>query len=555
MSGKTLFISILFGSLFAWAEQPMCVFKADDMGNIASVSQSVCEQTQKSPECQALFKTMSPEDLLHKSLECTNQEDRSTSYEIYREYRDGCNQGGWNFVINGAIGIRLGFVQSVLDVKNIGEEEKACNADIENKRAIFADYNIAVPEILKLKVPSEADLKELPCNRLRAKFQESLEQKNREVMTQVQRKREKNLTPQEQAFVDFRKSKRTANGDDLIKSAKDKLDEMKVKYQCYNTRTAAEMICEAAAQVGTMLGGPARLAFQAAKSQRIIKIAGVNRGAAVAAESGVAGAIKLENMAGLTNAQIIAKAEEALGGGKFTDPLKGAAVIKAHEVAAGTGRGFTVNAAGELESSTYSALDLRLKAKALRKAGFTQPEQDLLMRRGIAGSYADREILRVHANDLRLAAQRSELPEAVKAETTKNPELEHKLKFPKKEVNTDAFKQTAKAYDDYLAAAGKNATNADYSTAAMMNMRGENYAKAAEYFVRSKGAVASLKRTEDVVEDLVREKNEFYEIIKKHPNNAKVKKQYEDHRKMMEAVTQIPDFTLSPAARDRLLRN
>ncbi|MNK91272.1 hypothetical protein D3C87_1113640 [compost metagenome] len=528
----------------------MCVYKSDDMGNLASVSQSVCEQTQKSSECQALYQTMTPEDLLHKSLECTNQEDRSTSYEMYKEYRDGCNQGGWNFVINGATSIREGFAQTVLDIKNIGEEENSCNADIENKRAIFDDYNISVPEILRLNKPSDVDLIELPCNRLRAKFQESLEQKNREVMIQVQRKREKNLTPQEQEFVNFRNAKRSTSSD-LIESAKKKLDEMKVKYQCYNTRTAAEMICEAAAQVGTMLGGPARLAFQTAKSQRIIKIAGVNRGAAVAAESGVASAIKLENMKGLTNAQIIAKAEDALGGGKFTDPLKGAAVIKAHEVAEGTGRGFTVNAAGELESSTYSALDLRLKAKALREGGFTEPELDLLMRRGIAGSYADSAKLQTRANDLRLAAERSELGEDPRIWA--NSDLANKPQFPKTPVNTKAYQEAAKAYDDYLKVT-KNATDRDYWIAAKMNSRAENYEKSAEYFVRSKGSASSLNRTEDVISSLTRERDELRVLAAKNPSNQSLQKTYKDHLKLMEAVTKLPNFPLSPAAMSQMLK-
>jgi hypothetical protein len=364
MSGKFLFISLLLGSALAWAEQPMCVYKADDMGNLASVSQSVCEQTQKSPECQALYKTMSPEDILHKSLECTNQEDRSTSYEMYKEYRDGCNQGGWNFVTNMATSIGEGLAQTVLDIKNVGQEEMACDADLEKKRAIFDDYNISVPEILRLNSPTEADLKGLPCNRLKAKFQESLEMKNREVMIQVQRKREKNLTVQEQEFVDFRNARR-GTSPDLIDSAKKKLDEMKVKYQCYNTRTAAEMICEAAAEVGTLLGGPARLAFQAAKSQRILRIAGMGRGAVATAEVGTATA-NLARMSTLSNAQRIAEAEKALGM-TLTQTQKDA-VIRAHEVGAGTGRGFTVNAKGELDISGYDATDLRQKAKIIKHA-------------------------------------------------------------------------------------------------------------------------------------------------------------------------------------------
>lgn len=546
MVRRILLISILLGSVVAGAEQPMCVYKADDMGNLSSVSQSICEQTQKSPECQELYKTMSPEDLLHKSLECTNQEDRSTSYEMYKEYRDGCNQGGWNFVTNVANGIG----DSLAQIRDLGKEEVACNANLEMKRAIFADYNISVPEILRLTTPSEADIQALPCNRLKAKLQESMEQKNREVMIQVQRKREKNLTPQEQDFVDFRNKKRETSGS-LIDAAKKKLDELHVKYQCYNTRTAAEMICEAAAEVGTMLGGPARLAFQAAKSERILKLAGLGRGVASAGKVETATA-NLARVSALSNADRIAEAEKVLGR-SLTQAQKDA-LIKAHEVGAGTGRGFTVNAAGELESSTYSALDLREKAKILQDAGFSAEQRQTLMRRGIAGSVADVQKLKTQANDLRLAAQKSELPEPVKAESNKNPELLNKVSFPKKEVNTEAFKKTAKAYDDYLAAAGRNASDSDYGTAAMMNMRGENYSKAAEYYVRSKGAVKSSQRTDYVIEDLVRERNEYYEIMRSRPNNAKVKKQYEDHRKMMEAVTNLPDFPLSPAAKSQLLK-
>lgn len=540
MSGKFLFISILLVSAFAWAEQPMCVYKADDMGNLASVSQSVCEQTQKSPECQALYQTMSPEDLLHKSLECTNQEDRSTSYEMYKEYRDGCNQGGWNFVSNFATGIGEGFAQTVLDIKNVGQEEMACDADVERKRAIFEDYNISVPEILRLNTPSEADIQGLPCNRLKAKFQESLEQKNREVMTQVQRKREKNLTPQEQEFVEFRNSKR-ATSSDLIESAKSKLDEMKVKYQCYNTRTAAEMICEAAAEVGTLLGGPARLAFQAAKSQRILKIAGLGRETAATAN--------LARMSSLSNAQRLVEAEKALGT-TLTQAQK-EAVLRAHEVGAGTGRGFTVNAKGDLDISGYDATDLRQKAKILQDAGFTQVQRDTLMRRGIAGSASDSFKLQTRANDLRLAAERSELGEDPRIWA--NMDLADKPKFPNMPVNTKAYQETAKAYDDYLKVS-KSATDRDYWVAAKINSRAENYEKSAEYFVRSKGQVASLKRTEDVVDSLVRERDELRSLAAKNPTNQRLQKTYKDHVKLMEAVTRLPNFPLSPAVMSQMLK-
>lgn len=552
MSGKFLFAMHLLVSVFAgsksWAEQPMCVYKADDMGNLASVSQSVCEQTQKSPECQALYKTMSPEDVLHKSLECTNQEDRSTSYEMYKEYRDGCNQGGWNFVTNTATSIGEGFAQTVLDIKNIGQDEMACDADLDRKRAIFEDYNISVPEILRLNSPSEADIKALPCNRLKAKFQESLELKNREVMTQVQRKREKNLTPQEQEFVDFRNSKRAASSD-LIESAKKKLDEMKVKYQCYNTRTAAEMICEAAAEVGTLLGGPARLAFQAAKSQRILKIAGMGRGAAVTAEVGGAASANLARMSSLTNAQRIAEAEKALGT-TLTQTQKDA-LIRAHEVGAGTGRGFTVNAKGELDVSGYDATDLRQKAKILQEAGLTQAQRETLMRQGIAGSASDSFKLQTRANDLRLAAERSELGEDPRIWA--NTDLADKPKYAKMPVNTKAYQDTAKAYDDYLKVT-KTATDRDYWIAAKMNSRAENYEKSAEYFVKSKGAVASSKRTEEVVESLVRERDELRIMASKNTSNQRLQKTYKDHLKMMEAVTKLPNFPLSPAAMSQMLK-
>lgn len=545
MSGRFLFTALLFASMLARAEQPMCVYKADDMGNLASVSQSVCEQTQKSPECQALYKTMSPEDLLHKSLECTNQEDRSTSYEMYKEYRDGCNQGGWNFVNNTATRIGEGLAQTVLDIKNVGEEEKTCNANIEIKRAIFEDYNIAVPEILRLGLPSEADFAELPCNRLRAKFQEALEQKNREVMTQVQRKREKNLTPEEQQFVAFRNAKRSMNGN-LIESAKQKLDEMKVKYQCYNTRTAAEMICEAAATVGTALVGPARLALQAAKTQRILKIAGAGRAAATA-EAGAAA--NLARMSSLSNTQRIAEAEKALGTA-LTQAQK-EAVIRAHEVGAGTGRGFSVTAKGDLDVSGYNATDLRQKAKILEEAGLSKTERDILMRRGITGSASDTFKLQTRANDLRLAAERSELGEDPRIWA--NADLADKPKFANMPVNTKAYQETAKAYEDYLKAS-KNATDRDYWVAAKINSRAENYEKSAEYFVRSKGSASSLKRTEEVVESLSRERDELRVLAYKNPNNQRLQKTYKDHLKLMEAVTKLPNFPLSPAATSQMLK-
>lgn len=493
-------------SVFAHAEtDQLCYPHENNLVKLEALSDKVCVETRNSPECQALYTKMEPGEVLRKQLDCSSQ---GTSFETSNSFVKDCAQGGWNFVEDLGVSMIEG-----LDLSKEIAAEQECAKDPAKKRAIFDDYNIAVPEILRVPKLSDSQLESMHCGMIRASLQEAREKRNHQVMAQVQRKRGQNLDVKEQEFVAYRDAQRKT-GPGLIEKAKELLKDMKVQPQCYHTQVYREMLCEAVASVATTFAGAGGIAFKAAKAAKIAKLSG------------------LQKMGQLTNAERIAIAEKELidiwgAEGRVLTDAQRKAIIDAHEVGAGTGRGYY----------SYTSQELREKSKILEKAGFDRYERDLLMRKGITGSLSDTtNAIKGEATRLRIEAQKA----AIQGDPV---------------AATGAFQKSAKKLEDYMTNPKVQKSEWDYKYASEINAGAQQYDKAADYYLKSiPNTFRSDERASIAFAELSRIKNELRVLKDGKNKNPRVVKEYEDHRKLIEAVLNRPDFPLSTNIRAELLK-
>lgn len=500
------FLMVWSSSVFAYAESDqLCYLHENNVAKLDALSDKVCVDTRNSSECQALYAKMEPGDVLQKQLDCSSQ---TTSFETSNSFLRDCAQGGWNFVVDLGVSVIEG-----LDLTKEIAAEQECAKSPEKKRAIFDNYNTAVPEILRVPKLSDSQLESMHCGMIRASLQEAREKRNHQVMAQVQRKRGQNLDVKEQEFVAYRDAQRKP-GPGLIEKAKELLNDMKVQPKCYNTQVYREMLCEAVASVATTFVGAGGIVFKAAKAAKIARLSG------------------LQKMARLSNSERIAIAEKDLADiwgaeNRVLTDAQRKAIIDAHEVGSGTGRGYY----------SYTSQELREKSKILEKAGFDHYERDLLMRKGITGSLSDTtNAIKAEATALRHEAQKAAIQ-------------------GNREAATSTFQKSAKKLEDYMTNPKVSKSEWDYKYASDINAGAQQYDKAAEYYLKSiPNTFRSDERATIAFTELNRVKSELRTIKDSGNVNPRIVKEYEDHRKVIEAVIKRPDFPFSDSIRAELLK-
>lgn len=297
----------------------------------------------------------------------------------------------------------------------------------------------------------------------------------------------------------------------LLEKGKEYLTKQGVKLACFDDKAQAEMICYGVFSVVNPAGAAGLLA-KAPKLGKLLKAAGfATKEVGKVAE----GAVDLARMAKLTNAQRITEAEKILGRSLSAEQRE--ALLKAHEVAANTGRGY----------GTYSATDLKQKAEILKAAGFSDVERDQLLRQGVAGLYSDAQKARVFSNEARLQADKLRVSGDVKGATA-------------------TYRNSADSYEVYLKDPKVQKSERDYWVGASLNAHAERYDKAAEYFIKSK-TMANTRAEDtamDIFESLNREKEQLRSIAYKNRDNLGAQKAYEDQRKLIEAVVKNPKLKM-----------
>ena len=529
------FIFILMIASVGWAE-PCVTGGLSQYKSLQNVSQNSCVQMLKSKQCQDLFAKMrangeKPEE---KGLKCQDQSTLSRAYETSRDYYVGCQMGGWNFVKESVVGLGTaigeGAAQIVLGTEAEIATNKACEADPKMKVSLYTIYNQDRPKLLKISVPTAKDLSSKSCTTIKLDLNRHSWQTPKDVGMSIVNKKMagKPLTADEKAFEAWGKSRASGPKDiNLLGQAKAKLKEMGIQLECYNAKAAAAMTCEAIAEVVSYAPGSAGLALKAARLKNISKIAGVAvdaEKAGAAASRAVASAADLRKAASLSNVERITAAEKALG--RKLSQAEKTALIKAHEVGEGTGRGYL----------TYSQADLKQKADALQAAGFSKADRELLMRQGLAGSMSNTQAAKTYANSQRLAAE--------KAGAAGNLDQAKK-----------SYIASADSLEVVMADKTVMKTSRDYWVGAKTNANAGRYDKASDYFIKSYAAEANqTRKAQDIFDALQREKTQLRDILGKNSSSPTARANYETHRKLIEAIVKNPQLNLVDSAKRELLK-
>lgn len=543
-----LFVGLFIPAL-AWSADALCEQRIDQARNskactvssaknFSGIAELVtyqkvqeCEQEYKKNKCDELAKNLSKEDQ-SKIAVCDGKHLCRTLLEKNLRVGIGCAMGGKNFVV-GAVDSVLGLAKMISESH---AEEVECSTgkdSLQTKTLLFALYNDSVPKALQRKIPPQDALERMRCNQIRSTLFDAhgFSVKKLDAEYEVAMKTKRPISPELAEFHQWQlaqMNKAPGVQSHLLESAKKLLEETGIKLSCYNEAAATAMLCEAVITGAvTFLPGSAALT---ASRLRLLKLAGLAE-----KETALAGgALNLQKVAALSNSERIVSAEKLLG-----RPLSEAqkkALIDAHEVGAGTGRGISSEVGANGTRSTYSATDLREKADILKNSGFSQAERDLLMREGLAGSLSDTQAAQIYANKARLEAD--------------------KLRVSGKIKESEAtYRGAADSYDAYLKDSRMPKSDRDFAVGAELNARAGRYDKAAEYFIKSKNSAGNAdERAQALFESLRRERDELRSIAARNSGAAGTEKAYQDHLKLIEAVVKSPNFRMGEAWKRELLK-
>ncbi len=377
---------MLFHSLFilifatnAGAANPLCPPKNAQIQQLTDITRIQCEETKREPQCKQLYKMIQDDggDVKAKALDCTGE--NSIGFGLVGEWVTGCL---WDNTA-GMIGEEL----SKANARKAEADLKLaqCNGDPKIKENIFTAYNSTVPKLLQVKEPSSEKLQASNCQQIQRDLIRAKGLREKYVGLHVEYNsfnRPEPFTAEEKEYLAWKKKHdesmnpiRSPNASDqgLLDKAYEKLGEFGVRLECYNSRAAAALACEA---ISAFAGGYglARVAVMA--GLRTVRLtAAISDLKAIGREARIATAEA--EIAPLSESQKLAKLNQELHRGKDLNETEVTAYEKAHKV--GQDKGETYG--------HYSGDSLREKKRILmEEGGFSEKEADFMILRGYVGT-------------------------------------------------------------------------------------------------------------------------------------------------------------------------
>ena len=361
---------------------------------------ATCSKSFEASSCSDLVKELGPEMATKKVRSCDDAAVCRDGLK-WQEMRDACGAGLQEFGKEASDAV----VAAWKSMQASYADARACDLDLERKRKLYDVFNKTVPKSLSVKRPDGRYFEQATCYELQRQIDGAYRGREKQLLEKWQAARAadpKLVSKPEllsadlkefQDWLDVNDAKRQKETREKIAALKeawsgipDYLNSLGVKLSCYNTATQIEITCQAGAALAAMaLGGGAvaaggKFALKLAEASGSLKVMRAVRAIEKSRDAGTAVPLKL--VGSMTDPER-RKLVKALGVvDKLKDPRKreGAidAIINAHHICDDQGFGPKLK---------YSAQCLRQKALALKKAGFEQPERELLMRNGIAGNY------------------------------------------------------------------------------------------------------------------------------------------------------------------------
>ncbi|MGE3610807.1 MAG: hypothetical protein AB7I27_14545 [Bacteriovoracaceae bacterium] len=380
------FFCLLFANHDVLATNNCDLVGAPRVEMISELSTQMCLQKLRSKSCLDVYKKIKSEghSVAERGLRCAD--DKSLAVTGV-EFLKGCAQGGWGFVKSLFVPIGTSIGEGVASVV-VGREEfeawnSNCSKSNTSKMAIYEDYNKSVPSLMRVS-PISGKIDLLSC----ALIKDDLDQKRMKLQPRLDSLRLASLnknykfTDEEKEYVDFvNRGKVTFDQKaktSLVEDAKALLEKKGIELSCYNREYQTALLCEAVANVVSL----AVTGIAVARASKLTEIAGIEVQAeklaseATSSTRRIASLDELKLMSPLNQEQRVAAAEKLLGRKLSSDGREADAIQAAHEIGKAEGRGF----------GSYTQRDKVRKALILRRAGFSRPEAELLLDRGVAGS-------------------------------------------------------------------------------------------------------------------------------------------------------------------------
>lgn len=394
-----------------------CSTKTDPLKNF-EILQASCIAIRDSKDCKDLYTKIdkdshTKEEANYKKLKCEKTDvERRQSGAVIGDALLACGAG---LIVDPFLDLGRTLGEGAGWAVMNWEKARECDKSADLKMAYIQSFNLDVPELARMPMPSKEKINSMSCNQIQVMILNHRSTEVKALSRSLSAKefsptQKKLLTEKEKEFLTYDKQRLTGKagqpGAGLLALVNKLWSELKIKDQCYSPEQTAKLRCEIAATIATT-AIPGLFAIRAA---RLAKLSGIRieelTAAIQAAERQTASlggkllneSEKLEILkrAGvLTNEERIAVFEKLLGGRKLSAE-ESAQLLKMHDVGSKEGRGFFDLTKEDL------AEKIKLATKEINpktgKPFFTADEANVLIRNGITGITGK--------EDLRIASQR-----------------------------------------------------------------------------------------------------------------------------------------------------
>lgn len=374
-----LFVFLWLGTSAVHADN-VCTVRKKELHNLDQICKAECEERKASKKCQDLYSRIERESgaeiMKEKVLKC-----EGAASEMVRTIQNaplGCLIAGYDVTVGSvvALGQALGetTAKAVMSIQKDLDRQAECDKNVDQKKKMFTEYNKMVPKLLKIRPKPETfkNIATISCAQLETeiyfsiKEQEKAAATNDYILLQTEEVRKKSPPPSADVaeYLEWKDKKlklAQQNSQTIFDSAEALLDKYNIGVDCYEEKTAWALRCEAALIVMTGMTGLSRKLISAMSG---VKIDGFLY--EVGKHS------NLKKMSDADKLKMLQKAKEL----EDAERLAAAEKMLNHPLSADQNR--------VLMEAHYNKKTLREKAAKLREE-FTEEEQDLLMRSGLAG--------------------------------------------------------------------------------------------------------------------------------------------------------------------------
>jgi len=158
-----------------------------------------------------------------------------------------------------------------------------CNSSLENKLKLYLAYNISTPKMMNIKIPTTDSIAKKKCwqieNELRTFSRYEQRKLENKLLPKYAKGELKYMTKDEKDFWQWSHPGQSdgSGHTELLKLAKELIQQKGLELDCYSSYTAQALICEAVTAAATLLLGPKTGLKNIKRSDQLLEIAGLQK--------------------------------------------------------------------------------------------------------------------------------------------------------------------------------------------------------------------------------------------------------------------------------------